>query len=72
MEGFDQPMTVFKTDVCTNDQHIIAKMYKILLKFDIEEEQVKECMIQWLKRLLYSDGSMGTSMAEISKIHFKF
>lgn len=37
--------------LCTNDEHFIAKIYKRLLKFEIEE-QIKECMIKWTKTLV--------------------
>lgn len=30
-----------------NDEHVIAKMHKLLLRFESEEEQIKYCMIKW-------------------------
>lgn len=35
-----------ETELCTNDEHVIAKRYKLLLKYWTEEEQVKEYMIK--------------------------
>lgn len=35
---FDQSTTVFEIELCINGQHVIAKMYKLLLKFKMEEE----------------------------------
>lgn len=31
---------------CTDDEHVNAKMYKLLLKLETEEEQLKECVIR--------------------------
>lgn len=31
----------FEAELCTNIEHIIAEMHKILLRFGMEEEQVK-------------------------------
>ena len=38
---------MFETELCTNDDNLIGKMYKMLLNYDIESEQVTECMINW-------------------------
>lgn len=56
----------FETEpLYANDKHVIAKMYKFLLSFEIEE-QVKECMIKWARNLgyniQYTDGSMGKNV----------
>lgn len=31
----------FEIELCTNDVHVIDKMYKLLLTFETEEQQVK-------------------------------
>ena len=41
MYGFEHCKTEFEIELCTNDEHVIAKMYKLLLKFETEEEQVE-------------------------------
>lgn len=46
---FEQNKTESETELCTNDEHITIKMYKPLLKYQIEEEQMKECMVKWAK-----------------------
>lgn len=35
---------IWKQELCTNDERVITKMYKLLLKFTMEEKQVKEFM----------------------------
>lgn len=40
-------------ELCTNDGHINDKLYKLLLKYGREEEQVKDCMIKWVKNFGY-------------------
>lgn len=32
--GFDNNKTVFETDFCTDNVHVIAKMYTFLLKYE--------------------------------------
>ena len=37
-----------------NNEHIITKMYKMLLQMKLEDEQVKECMVKWARNLGYN------------------
>lgn len=37
---------------CINDEHKFTKVHTFLLRFDLEEEQVKESMIKWAKTLV--------------------
>lgn len=39
----------FENELCIHDEHLIAKMYKLLLRFETEEEPVKGCMINELR-----------------------
>lgn len=39
--------------MCTYDDCIIAKMYKLLLKYESEEELVKNCIVKWVKIYVY-------------------
>ena len=41
-------------ELCTNEEHVITKMYKMLLQMNLEYEQVKECMIKWAKIFGYN------------------
>lgn len=41
----------FEKDVCTNNEHLIAKVYKLLLTMNQEDEYIKYCMIKWAKHL---------------------
>lgn len=34
-------------------EHVIAKLYKLLLKCEVEE-QVKECILKWIKNFGYN------------------
>lgn len=43
-----QHVTESEMELCTNEKHTIAKIYKFLLRFKMEE-QFKECMINWAK-----------------------
>lgn len=43
--GKEHSKTEYELQLCMNDIHIIAKIYQLLLKIEMEEEQVKECMI---------------------------
>lgn len=39
--------------MCGNNEHIIAKVkqYKMLLNLNLENEEVKHCMIQWPRNI---------------------
>lgn len=41
-----------ETELCKNDDYIIAKRYKLLLKYEMEEEKV--CMVKWTKNFGYN------------------
>lgn len=47
---FENGQTEVDLEMCTNDYHIIAKVYILLLKMETEDEQVKDCMgkIFWI------------------------
>lgn len=49
---FEQYKTEFETKLYTNYGHVIAKIYKLLLKY--QREQVKECLIKWAKMFGYN------------------
>lgn len=46
--GFEETKAVFETELCTNDDHVIAKIYGLRLKYETEE-QVKKCIIKWAR-----------------------
>lgn len=54
----------FDVELCANYDHIIAKMYKPLLKMDTDNGQVKDCMIKWVKHFGYN---IVVSMVEYMK-----
>lgn len=31
------------------NEYVIAKIYKLLLRYETEKEQVKQCMVKWVK-----------------------
>ena len=35
---FEQTKAEFETALCTNDEHVIAKLYKLLLRYETEDE----------------------------------
>lgn len=41
----------FELDLCSSGKHVIAKMYNLLLKMNMEDDYVKDCMIKWAKKL---------------------
>lgn len=41
----------FELDLCSTGKHVIAKMYKLLLKMNMEDEYVKDYMIKRVKIL---------------------
>lgn len=49
MSGLDKSRIIFETELCTNVQHVIAKLYKLLLKFEMEKEHVKGFMTKWFR-----------------------
>lgn len=44
--GIEKLKTAYETELYTNDQHVRAKMYNFLLKFETQE-QVKDCITKW-------------------------
>jgi len=40
--------------LCMNNQHVIAKTYKLLLQMNQEDELVKECMVKWARNIGYN------------------
>lgn len=44
----------FEIALCKNGERVIAKIYKFLLKFEVEEGQIKECMITSAKNFIYN------------------
>lgn len=36
---------------CTNDDHIIVKMFKLLLKMETKDKQIKDSMIKLAKKI---------------------
>lgn len=55
--------------MCTNDDHIIVKRNKLLLKMEIEDGQVKDDMIKLAKKIWmeYTAGSIGEYVEETVK-----
>lgn len=52
--GFEQAKTTAETQLYRNDEHVIAKMCRLLLKFETEEKQVQESMLECAKHFGYS------------------
>lgn len=50
--GIKQQKIEFEVQLCADGEPVIAEIYKLLLKFETEEEQVKECMINGLRILV--------------------
>lgn len=44
---------MFEIELCTKDKNVIAKIYKLLLKFETEE-QVEKCVIKWAIMFRYN------------------
>lgn len=38
---FANKKTIFELTLCTDDEHVVAKIYKLLLKMNIEYEYIK-------------------------------
>lgn len=51
---FEHGKTEFEVDLCRNDEHVIVKMYKLLLKLEREGEQVKDWMIKRAKNFVHN------------------
>ena len=51
---FVNETTNFENQLCMNDELIITKMYKMLLQLNMEDEQVKDCMIKWARNFGYN------------------
>lgn len=43
----------FEEPLCTHDEHLIAKIYKILLKFNFEDEYIKRLYEQNILVILH-------------------
>lgn len=52
--GFETAKNKFEMLLCTNDEHLIAEVYKRLLQLNLEIEYVKQCLIQWARRFGYN------------------
>lgn len=52
--GIEQHRTEILKELCTNGKHVIAEVYKLLLKFESEEKQVTDCMIKQFKNFGYA------------------
>lgn len=63
---FEYPKSEFEKELCTNDYHVITKMYALLLKFETEKGQVKESMVKWAE-----NAGHDISMHQREKIHTK-
>lgn len=61
---------MFETESCTNYAHVIVKMYKLLLKYQTEKEQVwlydQEGKEFWLWD---TNGAMGKNVGEMFEIY---
>lgn len=44
----------FKIELYTSDEHVLLKKHKLLLRFEMKGEQIKECMIRWVKKVGYN------------------
>lgn len=44
----------FQMELYTKSEHVIAKVYKFLSRFEMEKEQVKEQGIKWAKNFCYN------------------
>lgn len=47
--NFEHDKTIFEMELCTNEEHLISKIYKLLLKLETKDKLVKICMISWGK-----------------------
>lgn len=45
--GIEKRKTEFEIELCTKNDNIIAKVHKLLLRFETEDEQVEDCMMKW-------------------------
>ena len=52
--GFEHANSEFERALCRNDEHVITNIYKLLLRSETEEEQVKKCMIKWAQNVGHS------------------
>lgn len=57
--NFEAAKNEFEMILCTSDEHLIAKVYKIWLHLNLENEYVKNCMIQWARNFAYNVRAMG-------------
>ena len=54
MYDFYKEQTTFDQILLTSDDKLIRKVYKFLLNWKMEDEQVKEMMVQWAKNFGYN------------------
>lgn len=47
----------FENELCTDNEHVIPKTYKLLLRFEMEGEKVKEYLMKWTKNFGRTDGA---------------
>uniref|UniRef100_A0A670J1I6 Reverse transcriptase domain-containing protein n=1 Tax=Podarcis muralis TaxID=64176 RepID=A0A670J1I6_PODMU len=47
--GYADQDSIFQREIIDNDVKIISKMYKILLDWNLKDEEVKSVMIQWAR-----------------------
>lgn len=52
--GIEFDKMEFENELHTNDEHVINKIYKHLLRFELKEEQAEECMVKWAKNFCYN------------------
>ena len=54
MYDFYKEQTTFDQVMLASDDKLIRKIYKFLLNWKMEDEQVKEMMVQWAKIFGYN------------------
>ena len=50
-EGTLRSCMEIEKNVIENKPHLLSKVYKLLLRFETEFEQVKNCMVKWMQNL---------------------
>lgn len=41
----------FETIILQYKDHLLGQIYKLLIQYDTEEEQVKPCMVKWMQNI---------------------